>query len=152
MGSRSFVEMNIALQEKWILRYMSEKDKLWERIVETRWGSIEGGGTAREVARPHGRGLWKKLSMESQKFKECINWKVSRGNKILFQEDECVGRGSLKTHFLRVYAIAQSKSISVEESYRDGNGGSEWIVNVNQNLNIERLKSMKPCYSCPLCN
>lgn len=42
---------------------MREKDRLWKRVVEAHWGSIKEGGTAREVARSHGRGLWKKIHM-----------------------------------------------------------------------------------------
>lgn len=47
---------------------------------------------------------------------------------------------SLKRQFLRIFDIAQLKSIVIENAYREGNGKREWIVNVNRNLNDWKIE------------
>lgn len=38
LGVRTLIEMNMALQRKWIWRYLNEENYLWRRVVEVRWG------------------------------------------------------------------------------------------------------------------
>lgn len=38
LGIRSMVNMNIALQGKWLWRYLTEVNSLWRKIVHARWG------------------------------------------------------------------------------------------------------------------
>lgn len=88
------------------LEIYEEENRSWKSIVDARWGRLEGGVTAREVVRPHGRDLWKKIGMGLRNFQECITWKVGKGNQTLLLEDEQVGRGRLKNLFPQIYAIA----------------------------------------------
>lgn len=37
LGIRSIVELNVALQGKWLWRFLHEDDKLWRKIVKIRW-------------------------------------------------------------------------------------------------------------------
>lgn len=43
-----------------------------------------GGGTIGDLGRPFGLGLWKSICLRRHNIQECINWKVERGNKVLF--------------------------------------------------------------------
>lgn len=73
--------------------------------------------------------------MNWHRFQECIHWRLGRGNIIRFWEDEWIDGGSLMRQFLRIFAIAQSKNMVIEEAYRDHSGITEWFVNVDRNLN-----------------
>lgn len=65
---RSIVEMNTALQEKWLWRFTREEWRLWRRVMEAQWGKMDGQGELRNVYRLHGMSLWKTISMGSQQF------------------------------------------------------------------------------------
>lgn len=45
---------------------------LWWRLIETRFGTVDKGWFSREVARSHGVGMWRKISIGKQRFQECI--------------------------------------------------------------------------------
>lgn len=104
-------------------------------VVEARWGTVDFAGLYRDVTRPHGMGLWKKIDMEKQKFQECINWKSGKGDKNRFWMDEWIGRVRLKDQFPRVFINAKSKNMVIEEAYIEGSGNREWNVNTTRSLN-----------------
>lgn len=54
---RSLVEMNVALQSKWLWKFMINDDMLWKRIVVAKFGVDERGWFTRDTSRPHGKGL-----------------------------------------------------------------------------------------------
>lgn len=74
--------------------------------MEARWGNLEGGGFWDVMGRTHDLGLWRKISMRSGKFLDCVKWKLVTGDKIHFQLDEWVGRGSFKDQFPHIFTIA----------------------------------------------
>lgn len=81
--------------------------------------------------------------MDRYKMQDCVQWRLGRGNRIHFWLDEEVIDGRLKNQFPRIYAIAQSKNMFIEDPYRVTNGNSKWIVNVNRNLNdVEEYEAM----------
>lgn len=43
---------------------------------------------------------------------------IERENKIQFWDNECIGKGSLRNQFPRIYAINQEKNMVVEEAFR----------------------------------
>lgn len=45
LGIRSIVEMNVALQGKWLWRFLKEDVRMWRRIIKLKWGGLEEGGT-----------------------------------------------------------------------------------------------------------
>lgn len=77
LGVRSsLVEMNQALQGKWLWRFMVEDKALWRRIIMAKFG-VEGrewftGG----LMRCHGRNLRKKIGDGKENFLNCIRWTV----------------------------------------------------------------------------
>lgn len=57
MRLKSFVDMNKALQGKWLWRFASEEMILWSRVIEACWGREVGGRPVCEMVRSHGMGL-----------------------------------------------------------------------------------------------
>lgn len=49
-----------------------------------------------KISRSHGRGLWRKILMQWFNFQQCITWKLGRGNRIIFWEDDWIGDDSQK--------------------------------------------------------
>lgn len=59
-------------------------------------GKLEVGGFWGVMGRIYGLGLWRKISVGSGKFLECVRWKLGRGSKIRFWLDEWIEGGSFK--------------------------------------------------------
>lgn len=57
LGLRSIVEMNFALQGKWLWGFLSEDKKLLKRVVDARWGDWEQDGGRRGKYKLHGVSL-----------------------------------------------------------------------------------------------
>lgn len=60
--------MDLALQGKRIWRFMVEIDILWRRVIEAKFDTTDSGRYTGVNTRPHGKGLWKKIYMEKDKF------------------------------------------------------------------------------------
>lgn len=67
-------------------------------------------------------------------------WKVGKGDRICFWKDEWVGEGRLKDQFLRIFAIASSKNMVVEEAYLADSRSKWWNVNVIGNRNDWKIE------------
>lgn len=93
------------------------------------------GRSGGEIARPHGVGLWRKISMGKKDFLDCIQWKLRKDNIIRFWEGEWIGRGKLREQFPGIYALALRKNVVVEEVFRGVDGRSGWDMNLVRNLN-----------------
>ena len=52
---------NQALLGKWLWRYGLEKDALWRKVVEAKYGSLRGGWCSKEVRGSYGSSLWKTI-------------------------------------------------------------------------------------------
>lgn len=116
---------------------------MWKRVIEARWGRFEEGMAGKHGTRSHGLRVWRRILMDRHKMQKCIRWRLGRGNKIHFWLNEWVVGGTLKRQFPRIYAIAQSKNMFIEDAYRDNNGSREWIVNMTRNLNDWEIKEYK---------
>lgn len=73
LGLRSMVEMNLAVQGKWIWRYMRVGDNLWKTVVEACWGNIGGGGPLETCSDFAGGFVEKYKSLAGHKIQELSN-------------------------------------------------------------------------------
>lgn len=113
-----------------------------EPVIEARWVAEVGRGSIREVVRPHGMDLWRKIGSEGHQFLECLQWKLRWGNNICFWDDKWTGRGSLRNHFPKIYAIAQRKNM-VEEVIRGEDTNSMQNLNLFRNLNDQEIEEFE---------
>lgn len=84
LGIQSSVEMDVALQVKWLWRFMNEEGALWRRIIVAKFGVEGNGWFACTALQSHGKTLWKRTGVGKERFHKCIRWKVGRGDKINF--------------------------------------------------------------------
>ena len=54
---------NEALLGKWLWRFGLEKDALWRKVIEVKYGYRWGGWHSNFVSGPYGVGLWKNMSL-----------------------------------------------------------------------------------------
>lgn len=78
--------------------------------------------------------------MGKNNFIDCIERKLERDDKIKFWKDKWPISGKLETPFPRIFTIAMSKNMKVEEACIEGNGSRSWFVSVTRNLNIWEIE------------
>lgn len=132
---RTIVDLNMALQAQWLWIFLKEDNRLWRKIVWTRWGDLNWDNSGRtRIGRPHGTSLWRKISMQWPQFLDNLQWKVGRDNKIRFWKDVWIENYCLMRRFPRIFAIAQAQNMLVQDAYRNNNISVEWLINVIRNL------------------
>lgn len=114
--------------------YVGGKSSLETYYYGKIWWACEGWFTG-EIMRIHGRSLWKKIGESRDKFLQCINREVGRGDRLSFWKDNWMEGRSLKYQFPLIYSIAQSKDSIICNCF-DGElrEEGEWQVVVTKNL------------------
>jgi hypothetical protein len=54
LGVRNMLQLNRALLGKWLRRFAIERDALWRKVVDIKYGSMRGGWSSKEVGGPYG--------------------------------------------------------------------------------------------------
>jgi len=55
------IKFNRALMGKWLGRFALERDALWRKVVNIKYGSMRGGWCSKEVVGSFGVGIWKSI-------------------------------------------------------------------------------------------
>jgi hypothetical protein len=61
LGIRNLRRFNQALLGKWLWCFAMERDALWRKVVEVKYGSMVGGWCTNQVMRSYGVGVWKHI-------------------------------------------------------------------------------------------
>jgi hypothetical protein len=93
-----------------------ERDALWRKVVNIKYGSMRGGWCSKEVVGSFGVGIWKSIRKGWDAFLAHVRYDVRDGSKVLFRHDVRCGEVPLKTIFPNLFLIASSKDAWVEES------------------------------------
>jgi hypothetical protein len=110
------MKMNVALLLKWVWRLDQEEDTIWAKIVKAKYADVEdlfsgnGGG---------GSQFWKSLHKVKHLFKVGAKHEVRDGTHTSFWLDWWLGNAPLKDAFPDLFAICESRDISVACACRD---------------------------------
>jgi hypothetical protein len=116
---------NQALLGKWIWRFGTERDFLWRKVIEAKYGSVKGGWCSSPVNSPYGVSLWKTISKDWSSFKR-FSFDVGDGSRVSFWHDVWCGDSNLKETFPTLFAIACNPTASVADILRVHNGTTHW--------------------------
>jgi hypothetical protein len=61
LGVRNLTMFNGALVSKWLWRYGHEREALWRRVIDFKYGSEVGGWNTSMIRDPHRVSLWKHI-------------------------------------------------------------------------------------------
>ncbi|GAU33855.1 hypothetical protein TSUD_66410 [Trifolium subterraneum] len=143
LGVRKLREFNSTSLGKWCWRMLVERDSLWFRVLEARYGMERGrlcaGGTRgstwwREIVRIRDGGG----ELEGGWFGEHIRKKVGDGSDTFFWTDPWMDGILLCKRYGRLYELADNKSVMVDEMCSLGWGavGEAWVWRVGNKILI----------------
>ena len=102
---RNLALMNSALLCKWNWRYANEREALWRRVINLKYGEEEGGWRTREVNGRNGVGLWKAITKKWLLLDGRLAYHVGNGQRVRFWKDKWYGDGPLCESFSSLFSI-----------------------------------------------
>jgi len=105
-----------------------ERDALWRKVVDSKYGSMGGGWCSKEVGGSFGFGVWKSIRRGWDAFAAHVRYEIGNGSKVLFWHDVWCGEIPLKTLFPELFLIARGKDAWVEENMQRQNGTILWNI------------------------
>ncbi|KAL4347618.1 hypothetical protein GQ457_17G007830 [Hibiscus cannabinus] len=129
---------NRALLNKWLWRYGEEKESLWRKVVDAKYG-YDSKNLIPEVREgKRGSWLWKNITSpllnREDLFTKHIRFGIGNGEYIDFWGDFWTEVPSLKVAFPRIFALALKKRGKVNEFGVLGNNGWEWKIELRRVL------------------
>ena len=115
LGIRKLVLYNQALLGKWLWRYAREKEALWRKIVELKYGGLWGVWCSNSAPGPYGKSLWKHIRKGWPTFAENVYFKVGDGAHIKFWQHQWCGETMLKCRFPELYHLVSNPEALVQE-------------------------------------
>ncbi|KAL6516895.1 hypothetical protein OROHE_018183 [Orobanche hederae] len=125
LGVKDLGLFNKALLGKWAWRFLNERECLWVRVVESRYGREWGRGEEIlvEGVRRRWSGWWKDIvrttfGAEGGWFEARVKRVVGEGDRTLFWEDVWAGEIPLKLKYPRLFQLSESKGERVPAQKR----------------------------------
>ena len=84
LGIKNLRKFNEALLGKWLWRFGTEREALWQKVVEAKYGSMDGGWMSKVPTGPYGVGLWKFIRASWETFCKLLKFEVGDGSMIRF--------------------------------------------------------------------
>ena len=116
LGIRKIITFNKALLGKWLWWFGKEEDRLWRKVVVSKYREDWGGWTSKLGRGAQGCGLWRGIHMGWEDFGKNCQFVVGLGNRVRFWQDGWYGDQPFQLAFPRLYGIALDKEASVEAS------------------------------------
>uniref|UniRef100_A0A2N9GAG5 Reverse transcriptase domain-containing protein n=1 Tax=Fagus sylvatica TaxID=28930 RepID=A0A2N9GAG5_FAGSY len=135
LGIRLLVPFNKALLGKWLWRFGVEENRLWRRVVASRYGVVNGGWCTSQVRGPYGCGLWKGIMRGWNHFHNHLRFTVGRGDRVRLWHDCWCGDRALKDVFPSIFECASQKDAFLNEVMVRHNGRVVWNVSFLRNFN-----------------
>ncbi|RVW68033.1 hypothetical protein CK203_064813 [Vitis vinifera] len=83
--------MNSAILCKWNWRYANEREALWRRVINLKYGEEEGGWHTRDVIGRNGVRLWKTIRKKWWLLDGRVAYHVGNGQRVRFWKDKWFG-------------------------------------------------------------
>jgi hypothetical protein len=127
VGIRNLRRFNQALLGKWLWRFATERDALWRKVVEVKYGSMAGGWCTNQVMRSYGVGFGSILGEDGSVSQSSLNLRLVMYH-ISFWHDTWCGDQPLKVSYPELYRIARNKKAWVSDNMQILNEVVHWNV------------------------
>ena len=109
-------------------RYGTERDALWRKAIEAKYGDEGGGWCTKPVLGTYGVSMWKSIRSGWLDFSKFLQFDVGYGTRIKFWEGVRCKDCSLKEAFPKLYSISQATEFFVSEVMCFSNGRLHWDI------------------------
>ena len=92
-----------------------EKEALWHKIVELKYGDSWGGWCSNSDHGTYGKSLWKYIRKGWPKFAENVFFRVGDGAHVKFWQHQWCGETPLRRRFPELYRLASNPEASVKD-------------------------------------
>ncbi|GKE24074.1 RNA-directed DNA polymerase, eukaryota, reverse transcriptase zinc-binding domain protein, partial [Tanacetum coccineum] len=123
LGVSSLYALNRGLMMKWVWRFNNQKESLWAKVIRAIHGE---DGKVGKVINSGARSCWtsivneiRNLSNHGVNVLDNMQLKLGNGTTTSFWNDKWYGGGVLKDLFPRLYALENSKSVTVCDKLSD---------------------------------
>ncbi|GKA69850.1 hypothetical protein Tco_0775914 [Tanacetum coccineum] len=117
LGVSSLYALNRALMFKWVWRFYSQNSSLWARVMKAIHG--DDGRIGKDI-KACNQSCWLNIVNEINvlknqgiNFLDFMRLKLGNGNNISFWNDNWIGGNTLKNLYPRIYALENSKQVTV---------------------------------------
>ncbi|RVX18007.1 putative serine/threonine protein kinase IREH1 [Vitis vinifera] len=110
-------------------------DNLWKTAIGVKYGQEGCGWRTKEVCGPYGVGLWKEIMKEADWCWENMDFKVGKGNRVLFWTDKWCGNEALSQTFPQLFTLAGHKNAKVYEVWDSSLGQGGWNLSLARDFN-----------------
>ena len=130
LGIRRFRLFNQALLGKWLWRFGSETNHLWNQVIATKYGESSGGLCTRVSRGAHGCGMWNNIRKGAEGFFSHVLYVAEEGLRIRFWYDLWCGHIPLKDLYLNLFSSAIGKEAWIFElnSISPDGGSRSWNI------------------------
>ncbi|GFZ14619.1 hypothetical protein Acr_24g0008090 [Actinidia rufa] len=141
LGIRDLGLFNKALLGKWIWRFALGEDKMWCRVIKGKYGCERGDWRTKDIAQPHGTGLWKGIMKVWGDFYPQVKYQLGNGSRIRFWHDDWCYQMPLRARFLDLFALASDQDASVVDCWTHSSAGGVGILCLGGGPKTGRWKS-----------
>ncbi|KAL3037714.1 hypothetical protein AAZX31_01G085700 [Glycine max] len=134
LGMKDINTFNLALLGKWWWNLFQHEGQLWARVLQSKYGGWRG--LDEEPGSNKDSLWWRDLkiifqaSQQGEQLKKGIMWRVGRGDRFKFWEDEWIqGEASLITKYPRLFVVSQQQNQTIQQlgDFKD----NEWEWNLS---------------------
>ena len=95
--------------------YAAEKEALWRKIVDLKYGSMRGGWCSNPAQGPYGTSLWKTIRKGWFRFAANVSFQVGNGALLSFWHYHWCGDTPLMVRFPELYRLASHPDASLQD-------------------------------------
>lgn len=142
LGLHKIREMNKALLCKWLWAFGEGNDKLWKKVIRSKYGVEQGGWYSKPCRYSHRCSFWKGIMLQKPFFERHISYLVGNGRRIKFWDDRWCCRDPLRTKFPNLYTAVDTKDCFISDMLETGELGSSWNFKPKRRLRDVEIREM----------